>query len=88
MLLRCNDSSMAPSRPARGWAMRLSSSLRVTRTSELKPGSSTGTAVAVSRGEPFLGLPALVAQSGQRPDRCGAGRIGVVGFGDVRRGRG
>ena len=34
-------------------------------------------------GQPFLGLPALVAQPGQRPDRRGAGGVGVVGFGDA-----
>ena len=48
MLLRCNVSSMVVSRPASGSEMRFSSSLRVTLTSELKPGSSAGTTVAVS----------------------------------------
>jgi hypothetical protein len=48
MLLRCNVSSMVVSRPASGSDMRFSSSLRVTLTSELKPGSSAGTTAAVS----------------------------------------
>ena len=34
-------------------------------------------------GQPFLGLAALVAQPGQRPDRGGACRVGVVGLGDT-----
>ena len=48
MLLRCNVSSIAASRPASGPAMRFSSSVRVSRTSDWKPGRSTGTTVAVS----------------------------------------
>ena len=35
------------------------------------------------RRESLLGLPALVAQAGQRADRSGARRIGVVGIGDA-----
>ena len=48
MLLRCNASATASSRPASGAAMRFSSSVRVSRTSDWKPGRSTGTPVAVS----------------------------------------
>ena len=83
MLLRCNVSSIAASRPASGSAMRLSSSVRVTRTSERNPGSSAGTTVAVSADSRSLACLALVAQPGQRADRRGACRIGVVGIGDA-----
>ena len=47
-LLRSNVSPRVARRPASGAAMRLSSSVRVRRTSDRKPGRSTGTTVAVS----------------------------------------
>ncbi len=83
MLLRCNVSSTVLSTPASGSAMSCSNSVRVTRTSEVNPGSSAGTDGRGLGGQPFLGLPAFVAQPGQRADRRGARWIGVVGLGDA-----
>ena len=48
ILLRSNISPSASRKPASGWSSRLSSSARVTRTSDTDPGSSTGMVVAVS----------------------------------------
>ncbi len=54
--LRCNISSTVLSTPASGSSMRLSNSVRVNLMSELKPGSSAGTTVAVSADRRSLAL--------------------------------
>ena len=63
--------------------MSCSNSVRVTRTSEWKPGKFGGHGRGGLGGQPLLGLPALVAQPGQRTDGRRACGIGVVGFGDA-----
>ena len=82
MLLRCNVSWIAASKPGE----RRGDQVVELGAGQPDVGPEAGQIDRHHGGglrrEALLGLPALVAQAGQRPDRRGACRIGVVGIGD------